>query len=368
MDKLKPVEHKFKDFFFFLFRFLLKKGRKDFTPLDGSKLRKALFLRPDKIGDMIVSLPVFDNLKKAYPHLKLSVLCSPRNHAIIKNDPRFDRIFLYKKNFFHDLARLRDMRKENYDCVVDMISNDSITNLFLAGYSVKGKTRIGVQKSKYKDYYEYSYYHELDDMRHIIRNTLQLLEAFGLDSEAADAYAPPYIDDDARLAVENFYRNYENDKKSNIGFNLSVGNPTRIWSMDKCRELVKKIVENNDVRLIVVTAPPDRQQGDELTRGFDENVIQIPQNLNLARVSAIIEKLDLLITPDTSLVHIARSFKVPVVGLYPKPVKNFILWHPYGQKEGAVLSDNNDNIFDITVEQVYDTYREVMKTQQTVKK
>ena len=368
MEKLKPVEHKFKDFFFFFFRFLLKKGRKDFTPLDGNKLKKVLFLRPDKIGDMVVSLPVFDNLKKTYPHLELSLLCSLRNYALVKNDPRFAKIFLYKKRFFSDLACLKAMRRENYDCVVDMISNDSITNLFLAGYSVKDKPRLGVQKSKYKDYYEYSYYHGLDDMRHIIRNTLQLLEAFGIESEKADGYAPPYIDENARRKAAGFYEQFGGDGRLNIGFNLSVGNPTRIWSADKCRRLVEKIVADDGVRVLVITTPADRPRGDELANGFDERVVQIPPGLNLSEVSAIIEKLDLLITPDTSLVHIARSFKVPVVGLYPKPVKNFILWHPYDQQEGAVLSDNNDNIFDITVEQVYEAYDRILKTNRGVKR
>ncbi|MFZ5979481.1 MAG: glycosyltransferase family 9 protein [Candidatus Zixiibacteriota bacterium] len=366
MEKLKPAEHIFKEIFFSLFRFLLKKGRKDFTPLDGNNLKKVLFLRPDKIGDMIVSLPVFDNLKRAYPHLELSLLCSPRNYTIVKNDSRFAKIFLYRKRFFSDLNCLMRMRKENYDCVVDMISNDSITNLFLARYSVKNKPRLGVQKSKYRDYYEFSYYHEIDDMRHIIRNTLELLEAFGLDSETADGYAPPYVDEKATETAEAFYRNFTDKSRLNIGFNLSVGNPTRIWSLNKCQELVKRIVANNSVRVIVLTAPSDRARGDELVRGFERDVVQVPPKLNLMTISAIIKKLDLLITPDTSLVHIARSFKVPVVGLYPKPVKNFILWHPYDQKEGAVLSDNNDNIFDITVGQVYETYERVLKTGKAV--
>ena len=104
MEKLKPVEHKFKDLSFYLLRFLLKKGRKDFKPLDPTKINKILFLRPDKIGDMIISLPVFENLKKEYPHIKLSLCCSPRNYGIVKNDPRFDKIFLYRKNIVKDIA------------------------------------------------------------------------------------------------------------------------------------------------------------------------------------------------------------------------------------------------------------------------
>ncbi|MBN1212534.1 MAG: glycosyltransferase family 9 protein [candidate division Zixibacteria bacterium] len=372
MEKLKPVEHKLKDLSFYLLRFLLKKGREDFIPLKPSNIGKILFLRPDKIGDMIISLPVFENLKKQHPHIKLSLLCSPRNYGIVKNDPRFEKIFLYRKNIFKDITTVLAMRKENYDAVVDMISNDSITNLFLARFSVKNKPRIGVQKLKYRDYYDYSYYHRLDDMRHIIRNTLELLEAFGLDSEQADGFAPPYVDDKTRMLAEVFIKvlRTKEPNKLNIGYNLSVGNPTRVWDGEKSRLLVKRILdsEQGNYRIIVLTAPSDRTRGDELAGHFKKDVVQIPSGLNLTAVSAIISKLDLLITPDTSLVHIARSFKVPVVGLYPKPVKNFLLWHPFEQKEGAVLSGNNDNIFDITVEQVFETFTQVVNNHRLVKK
>ena len=361
---LKSLELKIKDLMFGLFRLLLMKGDPAFQPLDPQRLKKILFLRPDKIGDMVISLPVFENLKKRYPHIKLSLLCSPRNYSLVRKDPRFDKIFLYRKNIFQDIATMLAMRRENYDAVVDMISNDSVTNLFLARFSVKSKPRIGVQKSKYRDYYDYSYFHEVDDMRHIIRNTLELLEAFSIDSEKADGYAPPYVDEKTRMVAEVFFNSLKSREpgKLNIGYNLSVGNPTRVWDGDKSRQLIEKIIEagQGNYRIIVLTAPPDRTRGDELAGWFHKDVIQVPPGLSLMAVSAIISKLDLLITPDTSLVHIARSFRVPVVGLYPKPVMNFILWHPYEQKEGAVLSGSNDNIFDITVEQVFDTFKRVV--------
>ncbi len=69
-------------------------------------------------------------------------------------------------------------------------------------------------------------------------------------------------------------------------------------------------------------------------------------------MSAIISRLDLLVTPDTSLVHIARSFKVPVVGMYPQLQWNLERWRPYGQKGGVVISNDDGHIFDITPVQV----------------
>jgi len=371
MEQLKPLEHKFKAFFFNLFRFTLRKGRKDFKPIDGDKLHKVLFLRPEKLGDMIISFPVFDGLLKRYPHIKISVMGSPRNYAIIKDDPRFEKIFLYTKNVWHDLKELKAIRREKYDCVVDMICDDSVTALFLSQLCAPGKPRIGVGKVCYREYYDFNYDHRMGNTGHIIENTLKLLEAFGIDTDQVDPYAQPYVDRHSLDRADEFIRGLRNGNAGTlvVGYNLSAGARTRIWAKEKARELVEKILAyRDDCRVVLITTPADRSRGDELQSHFGERVFQVPPNLSLISVSALISRLDLLISPDTSLVHIARSFKVPVVGLYSRFMKNFLLWRPFDQELGAVVSGNDDNIFDITVDQVYDTFVKVVEHPELVTK
>ena len=145
MEKLKPLEHAFKAFFFKMSHVFLKKGRTDFVPLDGNTIRRVLFLRPEKIGDMVISFPVFDGLKRAYPHIEISILGSPRNRAIIKDDPRFETVFMYRKNLWRDFREVMAIRREKYDCVVDMICDDSVTALFLAPFGFLAWGRPGAK-------------------------------------------------------------------------------------------------------------------------------------------------------------------------------------------------------------------------------
>ena len=171
----------------------MKRKDRDFTPLDGNLLHKVLFLRPEKIGDMVISLPVFDGLKHRYPHIKISILASPRNDAIIRDDPRFDRIFLYRKNLWRDVREMLRIRREGYDCVVDMICDDSVTALFISQLAAPGKPRIGVGKVKFREYYDFNYNHRMGNTGHIIENTLKLLNAFDIDSNTVQGYAPPFL-------------------------------------------------------------------------------------------------------------------------------------------------------------------------------
>ncbi|MCK4574391.1 MAG: glycosyltransferase family 9 protein, partial [candidate division Zixibacteria bacterium] len=243
MNRLKPLEHKFKAFFFDVFKRYLKKGQKDFVPLDGIKIKRVLFLRQEKIGDMVISFPVFDGLKKHFPHIKIAILGSPTNYAIIKDDPRFDEIYIYTKNAYKDIKTLMAMRQGDYDCVVDMIGNDSVTALFLSQMSAPGKPRIGVGKVKYREYYDFNYDHRLGNTGHIIENTLKILEAFNIDSEQISGYAEPYIRPEtvekAAAYIERI--NQRGTQALKVGYNLSAGSPTRVWAEEKAVELLKRI-------------------------------------------------------------------------------------------------------------------------------
>jgi len=362
MGKLKSIEHGIKAAVFRLFQPTLKRKRKDFTAIDGNSISRVLFLRPEKIGDMVISFPVFDGLKERYPHLKISILGSPRSYTIIKDDPRFDKVFLYRKNL-RDLPEMASMRREKYDCVVDMICDDSVTALFLSQLAAPGRPRIGVGKVKFRDYYDYNYDHRMGNTGHIIDNTLKLLEAFGIDSDRVSRYASPHVAKSDTTEAEKFLGTIADGHQDalTIGLNLSAGSITRVWEDSKCREFIHCILSTyQNCRVVILTVGQDRARGEALVGGFDSSVYHVPPGLSLTGAAALISQLDLLVTPDTSLVHIARAFKVPVVGLYTQFMKNFLLWRPYGQEVGAVVSGNDYNVHDITVDQVLAAFTQVV--------
>lgn len=371
VNRLKPLEHKFKALFFAAFKGLLKKGREDFQPLDGNEIRRVLFLRPEKIGDMVISLPVFDGLRRYFPHIKIAILGSPTNRAIISDDPRFDHIYIYHKNPIKLIKVVFEMRRGHYDCVVDMIGNDSVTALFLSQLCARGRPRIGVGKVKYRDYYDFNYDHRLGNTGHIIENTLKLLNAFGIDSDQVACYSEPHIVPEADLKARTFIDGITNgdNRLFKIGYNMSAGSPTRIWAEEKAVALLKRILDRDPAfQVILISTPSDRHRAERLKKLVGDRVYIVPDGLNLIGAAAIIKRLDILISPDTSLVHVARAMKVRVVGLYSRYMKNFLLWRPYGQKTGAVVSGCDGNIFDITVDQVFDTFVNLVQNSDQVKK
>lgn len=371
MGALKNIEHKVKGTVFSIFGPILKKGQREIPAIDANKIARVLFIRPEKLGDTIISFPVFDGLKKCFPHIEISLLASRRNQAIVKNDPRFKNIFIYSKNIFKDIGQIMKIRREKYDCVIDMVCDDSVTALFLTQICAPGKPRVGVGKVKFKEYYDFNYDPQWGKQGHIIDNTLKLLEAFGIDSRKISGYATPFIDSKSDSVGTEFIQSvYGHDRiHLRIGYNLSAGNETRHWPEGNTIALLNKIISHNiPNRIILLTTPDDHNKGKRLAENLNGSVIPLPRGLNIIEISAIIKHLDLLISPDTSLVHIARSFGVRVIGLYTKHRRNFLHWHPYDQSGGVVISNNDFDIHDITVDQVWMTFLESMKIMETARK
>ncbi|MBN2226474.1 MAG: glycosyltransferase family 9 protein [candidate division Zixibacteria bacterium] len=353
MNRLKPLEFRIKAAFFALFRVFLKKGRAGLTPLDGSRLRSVLFLRPDRLGDTICSFPLIDEVKRRFPQVKIGILASDRNIALIRNDPRFDKIFIYRRSIFKDIKEVGAIRKEKFGCVVDLLGDDSVTTLFLSQLCSVGRVRIGVGKKRFARYYDYN--HDFTGSHdHIITINLQLLKAFALDPAVPDGFAPPFIPDTAMQRAKDFLDSLPDTGGVTIGINLSVRLPNRIWGYAKSKKLVEMIREKYpNSKIIILTSPPDRHKGDELQQPFADGVYQVPERLSIIEASAVIANLDLLITADTAVVHIARSFRVPVVGMYPEFSGVYRQWRPYGQEYGLVLSPGGDDIFNITPGQAF---------------
>jgi len=360
----KKTEFKIKAAFFGFFQAFFRKGNPEKIPLDGKDIKKAIILRPDRIGDTVCSFPLIDHLKRNFPDMKISIFASPKNYGLIREDPRFEEIYIYRRNIIRDIATVRRIRKKNYDLLIDMMGDDSVTTLVLSQLCVSGKPRIGVNKRNYGKYYDFTYAQPENCEDHTIDINLRLLKAFGLNPEAVDPFAPPYVSEESEKRAGRFLEKIAggNHQDLKIGFNLSSRGANRDWGLEKSGELAVRIIENYpSARIILITVPSEREKGDKLEGRLNGLVSQIFPGANLTEVSSLIKRLDLLISPDTSLVHIARSFRIPVIGLYPEYRKVYRQWLPYRQPKGLVLSYGGDNIFNITVDEVFDTFRKMVE-------
>ena len=78
---------------------------------------KICIVRIDKMGDMILTLPVIQGLKKVNNRNIIDVVCSENNLKVCYNVPIINKIFLLNKKISNIWKNIRNIRKQNYDCL-----------------------------------------------------------------------------------------------------------------------------------------------------------------------------------------------------------------------------------------------------------
>lgn len=360
--KLKPLEIGLKKTALWLLSPLLNCRRYEISPTDKRPWQEILLIRHEKIGDVIIALTLVDELKKHFPGCNISFLGSPQNVVAIKDDPRFKNIFVFRKQFREDFSTVLAARREKYDCVIDLITHDSVTSMLLTRLCGPRALKIGIGKCDHRRFYNFHAPHPLRNPgRHIIDFHLDLIKILGAEPDKPGHYAPLHIDEDSERIAMEFMASLETGEDLKIGLNISSGEPTRNWGADNFALLAAKILQCMDnVHLIIITAPHEYHLGMRMKETYSGRVHIIPEGLGFIGVAAIIKKLDMLLSPDTSLVHVAGAFRVPVVALYRRFMDEYKFWRPRHQKGGVVLSVGEMDVFDITVDRVIDEIGRVL--------
>ena len=322
-------------------------GSKKPVNFDIKNTKNVLFLRYDRIGDMVITTPVFRELKLAYPHIKITVLASKVNKEVLNNNPYVDHIITNHKNFFFsDLPSLLMLRQQKFDVCVEFdhsVVPHAIIRLKIINpkkiISIKKDGRYGVSGDELS---MYDIYIEKLKKRHFRDNWLGVLKPFDIKPKS-NGY-DLYITDALKNQADNFIKQYPS--KLLVGINLEgavKGKKIRFSELFKiCQGLYKN---NNKIQILILTAPNSFQRVSLKVIDMDLDYVAISLKTDTIMVAAsVISQLDLIITPDTSISHIASAFNKPVVTIHEKNQESYCLFAPTSSLNKTVFSTEVDSL------------------------
>jgi len=322
---------------------------------DVKKSKSVLILKYDRIGDMIVSTPIFRELKTAYPDISISVLASKENRDVIKNNPYIDKIYTnYKNNIFNDLPTLLKLRQKSFDVCIELehsVIPHAIFRLKIINpkkiISIHKDGRYGVKGSELE---LYDYFTKKDVKGHFGKIWLDTLSFFKIKpkSNKYDIFLSNKEKNKAKKFISNI------DSKIKIGINLEGSFKEKQVQPEELKKICKGIYDRySDIQIIILTTPSKLEKTNKIISkmGFDF-VIPSYATDTILDLAALIERLDLIITPDTSIVHIASAFDRPIVSIHENNKDSYRLWRPTSLLNKTVFAKSSYGLFDYNVEQI----------------
>ena len=110
---------------------------------------KISIVRIDKMGDMILTFPIIQGLKKSNNNNKIDVVCSEQNSKICNKFNIINKVFLFNNNFTRILKMIMKLRSENYDYIFAF--SPGILSLLISILSKSKNKSLLVLQSRYKD-------------------------------------------------------------------------------------------------------------------------------------------------------------------------------------------------------------------------
>jgi ADP-heptose:LPS heptosyltransferase len=339
MEFLKPVEIGFRRFLVRLLGLLVKRSRPLPASFDFSS-RKYLFVRQDRIGDVLVSTPHIHAMKDKYPNSTVDFLLSSNNHFVLANEPLVRNRWIYNKTAASAIDILWKVRREQYDFVIDLMDNPSATSTVLCALA-GGKWNVGLSK---ENAYTYDISVPLLSRKetHIIDRLAMLLTAFGITREGVDLRVHYNLLSESKDFASGYLKDHGQREQTLIGINISPGEGTRFWGVENYRALIRWLrKEHGEHPTVILYQPSDKEVAQTIAQQFPD-VLLSPETKTFDQFAALVHALWILITPDTSAVHLAAAFSIPSVVMYVQSNKDLRIWEPYGSLSEAVVTDIDD--------------------------
>lgn len=335
-------------------------------PLSLDQIESVLILRYDALGDMVLTTPLWRTLKAQKPSLKIGVAASIRNRNIIESDPDIDEVYLFSRQTTNAMMReIRRARETQWDLVIHLVYIEKTRGAIVSALAAPRAFRVTNVRDK-KHLYNHLYSRlgdrpPLKPPTPMIEQVIQTMQT-GIDIDINNTIHPSLHIDQTILhtVTEEIKRTIESSGSSRyIVLNTEAASESREWGFENSITLTKQLLDRFTDLYVLWTSSPHRA---ELTENFlnSHSLTRAGyyKTNSQQHVAAVIHGADLVISPDTSIIHIASAERKPVLGFYME--SNEFL--PYQVSCSVLFAEPGKPMSSIPVNEAFSSVVELITT------
>jgi heptosyltransferase II len=342
-------------------------------PLNLPEAPHILVTRTDRIGDLVLTTPLFKALREKFPKAWIAALVFLEHREIVQDNPYLDEVIFYdKKGSEHSLLGQflfsQKLRSKKFDAVVHAHGTN---RMHLAAWLAGIPIRVGYERRAPWALSHGHPYNKKEGKKQEAEYLFELLEGFGvLPPQEIETFFP--VTDRSVRSLENLrlFHKIPCDL-SWIVLNPSASDVTKMWPAERFAELVTRIQKDRPSIFIAIGTSRDRSTIEKLIKNTSVTVFDLSGRLSLGMLGALLKRSSLLVSNDSGPVHIATAVGTPVVSIFGRYEAGLgpERWKPLGRHSRVVAKDVSDipeaqrkftYIDEIAVEDVYRAVAELM--------
>jgi ADP-heptose:LPS heptosyltransferase len=269
---------------------------------------KILIIRFSSIGDIVLTTPIIRCIKQQMQGVEVHYITKQKFSSIISSNPYIDKLYTINDSTSEIINQLK---KENYDYVIDLHHNVRTLKLKLA----LGKKSFSFRKLNWeKMLMVYFKINKLPKL-HIVDRYFETITSIGItnDHQGLDYFIPEKDNVNIITYLPVHFQN---------GYEVLVVGGSYYTKQIPINKL-KEICAHSLKPLILLGGKEDSIIAEEVHQAFKNKTINGCGKLNLNQSASIIKQADRVITSDTGLMHIAAAFKKDIISVWGNTIPEF---------------------------------------------
>lgn len=306
-----------------------------------------MITRTDRIGDLVLSTPVFPAIKKRYPNSFIAALVFKETAPIIEGNPWVDQVIVYDKKGFHKswwktMQFALELKKERFDIAIHLHATNRVNIIsWLAGipirigYRVKPGDRHGnlhhflthiVNEKKW------------EGKKHEADYNFDLLTLIDVPRpEKLEFYFP--LRDSDREALK---RVFPAQHQRYVVFHPSASCISKRWAPDRLAAVADRLAREYGIYPVIIGAEGlGALHAHQMQEFMEEKALNLAGQLNLGMLGWLLKGARLLVSNDSGPVHIASALGTPVISIFGRnePGLSTTRWRPLSPNSSFLHKD-----------------------------
>jgi heptosyltransferase-2 len=280
--------------------------------------KRILIVKLAAIGDVLRTTPLLSGLKRAYPQSHITWVADKEALPLLKDNPYIDRLLTF------DFSSLGPLDLETFDLVIGLEKEPRGAAL---ASKVKAHEKKGFGLGPEGNVFplnpasEYAFFLGLSDDLKFRRNQKTypelIFEAAELDYQK-DEYLLFLSPEDLAFAEAFAKEMGLKPGESVIGLNTGAGDvfANKAWTVEGYLQLIEGLKKRPKTRILLLGGPKEKERNRKILRQKKGAVIDAGCDNTLSQFTALVNLCDLVVTGDTTALHLAIGLKKKVVALF----------------------------------------------------
>ncbi len=302
---------------------------------------KILVTRTDKLGDLVLSIPVFEYLQKASPELEIHALVAPSAVPLVENNPFLKGIWTWTDQDSEDeLAVLKQrLRQEGFEAVIMLQYRRELAQL-LRGAGIRRRYGPWSRLSSWYLLNRGTWQRRSHSALHEMDQNLRLGKHF-LGKKARGINFPQptlYLTEGQFESGREFRSEFLTDTDKVVFMHPGSGGSALDWSPQKFSAVANTLASMEGFRVFITGSSADAARVTAVAAGVDQEVAVLLDRYSLRDFLGVLSAGDYFVGPSTGPLHLAAALGLGTVGLFP-PVQTMspARWRPRGEFTKTVV-------------------------------